>query len=488
MEDKKLHIFNWSSVGLLLFESDNKASEVPSDWTCQVANDSASNLLGRIPLEGLTLDSLFPDPVDGRLADATVTHPVNDAMDFFVSDAGKWLLANGTRLDGRLTVTLTDITRQKEAAFVDSRMKRLYQSLSNSLSDHEIFIFDKNFNIVLTEGRPRFVRLNVEGELNGRNLPSLFHENEFSFLGDLVSPIFGSAGSEMEQEVNGKFYKARIYAEAHDDEGQENMVGVLMLKDVTELNQKQREIDLRVQQLDRSNQELESFAYIASHDLQEPLRKIKSFGERLIMKYKSSLGEEGQMYISRMSEAVKRMERLLDDLLLFSRTTRREAHYEPTDLQQTLTDVLHDMDTERVQAQIMVPKNLPVIEASPSQMHQLFQNILNNALKFAKDGQPPVVRITCQHTTGENLPQYTLISDQPYCVIEFSDDGIGFEQENAERIFAVFQRLHGKSEYNGSGIGLAICKKIVDNYGGAITARGEVGVGAVFTVVLPFKQ
>ncbi len=488
MEDKRLHIFDWSPVGLLIFESVNGSSEIPSDWTCQLANASACNLLGRIPLDGLTLDGIFPSPVNVSLADAAMTNPVSDAVDFFVSSAGKWLLASGCRVEGRLTITLTDITRQKEAAFTDSRMKRLYQSLSNSLSDHEIIIFDRNFNIVLTEGLPRFVRLNIEGELNGRHLPSLFEKNDFSFLGDSVLQIFGSAGNEVQKEVNGKFYKAKVYADAHDDKGQENVVGVLLLKDVTEIAHKQREIELRMQQLDRSNQELESFAYVASHDLQEPLRKIKSFGDRLSMKYRSLLGEEGQMYITRMGEAVKRMERLLDDLLLFSRTTRREMHFEPTDLQQTLTDVLHDLDTDRVQAQIVVPDNLPVIEASPSQMQQLFQNILNNALKFAKANQPPVIRITCQHITGLSLSSPALLPDRAYCVIEFSDDGIGFEQENAERIFTIFQRLHGRSEYSGSGIGLAICKKIVDNYGGLISARGETGIGAVFTIILPFKQ
>lgn len=488
MEDKKLHLFDWSPVGLLLFESVNATSEIPSDWICRLANDSACNLLGLLPLDGLTLDSLFPNPVDVSLANASTTNPANNPVDFFVSNAGKWLLASGSRMENRLSITLTDVTRQKEAAFTDNRMKRLYQSLSNSLSDHEIIIFDKNFNIVLTEGQPRFVRLHVEGELNGRNLPALFQENEFSFLGDFVSPIFGSGGNELEREVNGKFYKAKIYADAHDDEGQENIVGVLLLKDVTELNQKQREIALRMEQLDHSNRELESFAYVASHDLQEPLRKIKSFGERLSMKYRSLLDEEGQMYISRMSEATKRMERLLDDLLLFSRTTRREMGFEPTDLQKTLTDVLHDLDTDRAQAQLLIPDNLPVIEASPSQMHQLFQNILQNAFKFAKVGQKPVIRITCQAANGANLPQYKLIGDRRYCILEFADDGIGFEQENAERIFTIFQRLHGRTEYSGSGIGLAISKKIVDNYGGVITARGEVGTGAVFTVVLPYTQ
>jgi len=121
-------------------------------------------------------------------------------------------------------------------------------------------------------------------------------------------------------------------------------------------------------------------------------------------------------------------------------------------------------------------------------MRQLFQNILNNALKFAKAGQPPVVRITCQHTTGAQLPNFALSPQKPYCVIEFADDGIGFEQENADRIFNIFQRLHGRSEYSGSGIGLAICKKIVNNHGGAISATGVPQEGATFTVVLPFQQ
>ncbi|MEO6037283.1 MAG: histidine kinase dimerization/phospho-acceptor domain-containing protein, partial [Saprospiraceae bacterium] len=443
MEDKKLHVFEWSPVGMLLFEATNSKSEVPDDWVCQLANGTASNLLGQLPLEGSTLNTLFPSPLAESLADAAISHPVNDAVDFFVSAAGKWLLASGNRVENSLTVTLTDITRQKETAFADHRMKRLYQSLSLSLADHEIIIFDKNLNIILTEGQPRFVRLNVEGELHGRRLPDLFEQNGFSFLGQHVTQIFGSASQDLEQELDGKFYTAKLYTDARDDEGQENVVGVLLLKDVTELNQKQREIELRIQQLDRSNQELERFAYVASHDLQEPLRKIQSFGDRLIAKFQPLLGEEGQMYITRMSDAAKRMERLLDDLLLFSRATRIEGAFQPTDLQQTMAEVLHDIDSNLQHAQITIPDNLPVIDAVSSQMRQLFQNILNNALKFAKPDQPPVVRITCQHTTGAQLPQYALSALKPYCVVEFTDEGIGFEQENSERIFNIFQRLHG---------------------------------------------
>lgn len=488
MKEKKFHLFEWSPVGMMLFEAVNSSSEVAADWTCQIANSSACNLLGRLPVDGLTLNNLFPALVAESLANATATNPVSDAVDFFVSSAGKWLLTSGNRVGNRLSVVVTDITRQKEAAFADNRMKRLYQSLTLSLADHEIIIFDRNLNVILTEGQPRFVRLNVEGELNGRNLPALFENNGFSFLGEHVSQIFGMGSQELDQEIDGKFYRAKVYADAHDDEGQENVVGVLLLKDVTELNQKQREIELRVQQLDRSNQELERFAYVASHDLQEPLRKIQSFGDRLTAKFQPMLGEEGKMYITRMGDAAKRMDRLLDDLLLFSRATRMDGAFQPTDLQQTMAEVMLDIDGNMQDAQITIPDNLPVIDAVSSQMRQLFQNMLNNALKFSKAGQPPVVRVTCQHTTGSQLPQYALSPQKPYCVIEFADEGIGFEQDNAERIFYIFQRLHGRSEYSGSGIGLAICKKIVNNHHGAVSARGIMNEGAVFTVVLPFQQ
>ncbi len=488
MEDKKSHVFEWSPVGLLLFEATHSQSEVPADWVCKLANGTACNLLGKLPLDGMTLDGLFPNNIAASLADAMVSNPASDSVDFFVSAAGKWLLASGNRVDKELTVVLTDITRQKEAAFADNRMKRLYQSLTLSLADHEIIIFDKNLNVILTEGQPRFVRFNMEGELNGRNLPTLFEQNGFSFLGDHVTHIFGNGSQELEQEINGKFFKAKVYADAHDDEGQENMVGVLLLKDVSELNQKQKEIELRVEQLDRSNQELERFAYVASHDLQEPLRKIQSFGDRLMTKFQHVLGDEGQMYITRMSDAAKRMERLLDDLLLFSRATRLETAFQPTDLQQALQEVLHDLDRNTQHAQISIPDNLPVIDAVSSQMRQLFQNILNNAFKFVKPGQPPVVRIVCRHVTGVLLPDYSLSPQKAYCVIEFTDEGIGFEQDNAERIFNIFQRLHGRSEYSGSGIGLAICKKIVANHGGVISARSRMNEGATFTIVLPFQH
>jgi len=488
-KDPALHIFEWAPIGMLLFESEDSTCVAPEGWVCTTANGNACNMIGRLPLEGLTLAGLFPEPLAISLADPVANNPSSNVVDFFVSESGIWLLASGNRVATRLIITLTNITLQKEAAFSDHRMLTLYRSLSNSLSDNEIILFDKELNILHTQGEPRFVRLNTEGELKGKKINSLFDQNEFAFLDEYVTQAFGSGRNEVEKEINGTFYKASVYYDKRDHNGEEHVVGVLLLKDVTELNKKQRELEMRVQQLDRSNKELEDFAYVASHDLQEPLRKIKSFGERLQRKYGNQLAEEGQMYITRMREAAKRMERLIDDLLVFSRATTKNGHVASTDLQKTLAEVIEDLHTiERKQATIEAPDNLPFIDAMPSHMQQLFQNIIDNALKFSKPGISPVISIQSRVLKGADWPEHILISDEDYCLIEFKDNGIGFEQDNAIRIFTIFQRLHGRSEYAGSGIGLSICKKIVDNYNGVITAKGEIGVGSVFTVILPIRH
>ncbi len=487
MEQHLRHIFEASPVGLLLFGTDTPtALAEPKAWVCSAANSAAAQLLGLSP-EKLPLEEVFPLEVVASLCCSTMAHPLSDPVDFFVSQLGLWLRAAGNRTEQHLTVTLTDITRPKRDSFADRRLTRLYQSLTDRLSDHEIILFDRDFNIVLTEGQPRFIRLNIEGDLNGRNLTQLFEQNEFSFLGEYVTTVFGSdTRSDLEREINGRLYKTSVYCGNRDDESQS--IGVLLLKDVTELAQKQRELDARMEQLDRSNKELEAFAYVASHDLLEPLRKIKSFGDRLESKYGSQLQSEGQMYINRMREAAKRMEKLIDDLLLFSRATRQDEHLEAVDLGKCLLHALANLEVviEQKQAHIEQPAAWLTIEAIPSQMEQLFQNIIGNALRFAKKDVPLVVKLSHYTALRSELAHWkAVLPHQRYCVVRIEDNGVGFDQENAERIFTVFQRLHGRSEYEGSGIGLAICKKIVESHGGFIAAEGQTGVGAVFSIVLP---
>jgi signal transduction histidine kinase len=491
MEQYIQNIFEWSPVGLLLFKAeDRNATAGPPAWVCNAANGAASNLLGQLPLEKRPLEELFPALLASRLCDTAMAHPLEDAVDFYVSKANRWLLAIGNRVEQHLTVTLTDITRQKEASFTDRRLMQLYQSLTASLNDHEVILFDRDFNIVLTEGQPRFIRFNMEDELNGRSLKQLFEHSEFSFLGEFATAVFGSdARSEHECEINGRLYKATLYQGNRDDET--GAVGVLLLKDVTEVEQKQRELAARIRQLHRSNEELETFAYVASHDLQEPLRKIRSFGERLQAKYGDVLQGEGQMYINRMSEAAQRMEKLIDDLLLYSRATHQGRNLKAIDLGRCISSTLADLEIaiEETQARIEQPSTWPRIEAVPSQMEQLFQNLIKNSLRFAQKDVPPVVKISHYEARGSELAQWELLQpDKQYCIIRIEDNGIGFDRVHAEHIFMVFHRLNGRMEYEGSGIGLAICKKIVENHGGFIAAEGQAMKGAVFSIVLPLVQ
>jgi light-regulated signal transduction histidine kinase (bacteriophytochrome) len=230
--------------------------------------------------------------------------------------------------------------------------------------------------------------------------------------------------------------------------------------------------------LSRSNQELQDFAYVASHDLQEPLRKIQAFSNLLSDEYGSELGE-GADYLMRMSSAAARMGTLIEDLLSFSRVTTQARPFVKVDLAKVLRGVLDDLEIRirETDAQITVSA-LPTIKADPTQMRQLLQNLIGNALKFRATGTVPKITVKARETTSKDgkLTMY---------VITVADNGIGFDEKYLDRIFAVFQRLHSKETYQGTGIGLAICRKIVERHGGTITAKSKPGAGAKFIVTLP---
>ncbi len=231
------------------------------------------------------------------------------------------------------------------------------------------------------------------------------------------------------------------------------------------------------QELARSNQDLQEFAYAASHDLQEPLRKILTFGDRLQARYADQLDERGLVYLERMQQAAGRMQTLIVDLLAYSRVTTQARPFAAVDLNGVLTAVLADLEMriEETNATIQLDY-LPVIDADATQMRQLFLNLLSNALKFIEPGRPPVVHIYSQPAERGNV------------TISVRDNGIGFEEKYLDRIFGVFQRLHGREEYDGTGVGLAICQKIVKRHGGSITAHSMPGEGATFLITLPAHQ
>jgi signal transduction histidine kinase len=234
------------------------------------------------------------------------------------------------------------------------------------------------------------------------------------------------------------------------------------------------QIQQRDDALQRSNRELQDFAYVASHDLQEPLRKIQAFGDRLKTKFVQVLSDDGRDYLERMQNAASRMQTLINDLLTFSRVTTKAQAFVPVDLCQVAREVLSDLEVRIEQTGACVEVGaLATVDADPLQMRQLLQNLIGNALKFRREYAKPEIKVTA-HANGDDRCQLTV-----------QDNGIGFDMKYVERIFGMFQRLHGRDQYEGTGVGLAICRKIAERHGGNITAQSSPGQGATFIVTLP---
>jgi len=238
-----------------------------------------------------------------------------------------------------------------------------------------------------------------------------------------------------------------------------------------------KELTLYSDELSRSNRELEDFAFVASHDLQEPLRKIRAFGDRVQTSYAQTLDAKGADYINRMRNAAERMSNLINDLLEFSRISTRGKPFIEVPLAQIIASTIEDLEIsiEESGAKIILD-DLPAINADPSQMHHLFINLISNAIKFSRPKVTPVIEINYRQEK---------IAKEPWHIITIRDNGIGFEQEFADKIFLPFQRLHARTEYKGTGIGLAICRRIVERHGGKISAAGELGKGTIFSIEIP---
>ncbi|MBC7886991.1 MAG: PAS domain S-box protein [Ferruginibacter sp.] len=247
----------------------------------------------------------------------------------------------------------------------------------------------------------------------------------------------------------------------------------------SQLEQKNKELEIM-------NAELQSFAYVSSHDLQEPLRKIQTFASRILEKEQQQLSENGKDYFRRIQEAAKRMQTLIEDLLAYSRTNTTERNFQNTNINTILEQVKAELK-EDIQQKHAFIEATPLCSARiiPFQFRQLIHNLISNALKFSKPGKPPHIVFNSEMVEGSKLAIGGVSPQVIYCHLSVSDNGIGFDPQYKDRIFEVFQRLHGKDEYKGTGIGLAIVKKIVENHKGIITAKSELGEGATFDIYFP---
>jgi len=252
---------------------------------------------------------------------------------------------------------------------------------------------------------------------------------------------------------------------------------LLAIEDITERRFTEWRLAEQHRELQRSNAALDEFASVASHDLQEPVRKILSFGDLLSTSAGAVLDGPARGYLGRMLSAAARMRTLISDLLLYSQVTTSIQPFVSTDLARIAKEVIADLETAIAESGGRVEvEDLPVIAADPLQMRQLLQNLLGNALKFRRKDTPPLVRLTATSAGSES------------CTITVADNGIGFNEEYSDKIFRMFERLHSRARYAGSGIGLAICRKIVERHGGTIAATSSAGEGSTFTVTLPVTQ
>ena len=409
---------------------------------------------------------------------------------------GRWLLINEKRTqDGGVVGTRSDITEMKQR---EMEMLRISQQLHAKNLQFDTALSN------MVQGLCMFDKVQRLIVVNRRYLEI------YGFAADVVKPGI-TLRALMEYSVSLGNYTAeeaeRALAERNDparlsirtvikqrlkdgrviavmSEPMPDGGTIATYQDITDLETTTEMMVEYTKKLERSNRELVDFAYVASHDLQEPLRKIEAFGDRLVKKYISVLPEEGQMFVGRMQSAANRMRQLINDLLSYSRVTTAAAPMQTVALNDVLSGVLSDLQIriEETGATIEVGE-LPKIEADPMQMRQLFQNLIGNAIKFRKKDVDPVVRITAEFITTQDLavPGRAV-------TIKVADNGIGFEQQFKDQIFVIFQRLHSRNEYEGTGIGLATCRKIVERHQGLIDAIGIQGEGSTFLITLPLSQ
>jgi signal transduction histidine kinase len=397
--------------------------------------------------------------------------------------------------EDEVVITFADITPQKQAALDNERQKVLLDnilkhsptgiSVTEVIRDEAGIIIDGR-TIIANEAAAEFTGIPIDVYLT-----KTVKEIDPKVL---TSPLYQMSISSLQ---TGKPFHAQYFFEAAgkwlelsvsklDDD---HLINVFM--DVTSTKEAQLQLEKSIEELKRTNSNLEQFTYAASHDLKEPIRKIRTFADRLKIGLGSCMNEKEQLWFSRLENATDRMKLLVDDLLTYSYVNLSPDATEVIDLNDKLRLVLGDLELliEEKHAMITVGY-LPKIRGFRRQIQQLFQNLIGNALKYSKPGVPPEIDISCRIIMGRDM-ELNLSAEElneEYYLIEVSDNGIGFEQKDAERMFNVFQRLHANTDYKGTGVGLSIARKVAENHKGFLIAKGEPGKGATFQIFLPVTE
>ncbi|GAA4420795.1 hypothetical protein GCM10023187_56230 [Nibrella viscosa] len=399
-----------------------------------------------------------------------------------------WLDISVVKLEDSVVVSYNDITGIKKAEVARQQQAELLQRVTDTslsalvcceaIRDDTGKLADMRVTLV-NQMTAQWLNLPIE-QIRNQTILHLFPGlQEMDALARLEELIKNGHPYEVEYCLDNHWYSLAL---ARFGDGI-----VVSASEITTLRRYQQDLEHSNKELTRSNSDLQQFAYVASHDLQEPLRKIQSFGEMLENQVSGQVSDSQLNLLRRMQDAAHRMQVLIQDLLTYSRVSSTRDSFQSTSLQEVVQEVLTDLEViiQEKNAEIQTDQ-LPSINGDPLQLRQLFQNLISNALKFNRPEVQPVVRIKCEQVQGQHIPDASPSAlTQTYYEISVIDNGIGFDEKYLDRIFQVFQRLHNRSEYSGTGVGLAICKKVVDNHKGYITASSRPGQGATFQVYFP---
>jgi PAS domain S-box-containing protein len=455
---------------------------------------------------------LFPPDIAEKFwaDDQRVLHgqPVLKREEFFFDEKSRkrWLLTSKLPLrdqSGKIVGLVgigSDITERKQAEEALAQERLLLRTLIDNLPD---FIYAKD-----KEGRFVLNNLAHAGNLGAKSPEEMKGKSDFDFFPRELAEQFYNDEQNIIKTGRSVINQEQYKVSPGDKSGQKHwsisskvlwrdnnghVLGTVgVTHDIHEMKMAQEALRKNEEklrqftgQLERSNRELQDFAYVASHDLQEPLRKIVVFGERLKEQGAGKLDAEACDYLERMQKAASRMQTLINDLLSFSRVTTKARPFVQVDLAEVAHEVVNDLEgrIEQVKGRVEVGA-LPIIDAEALQMRQLLQNLIGNALKFRRPEVPPVVKVAAEIIAGPSREGGTGIAKK-LCRLTVSDNGIGFDEKYLDRIFNVFQRLHSRNEYEGTGMGLAIARKIAVFHHGDITAKSKPGSGATFIVTLP---
>ena len=487
------NILDNSLVGIMAFKSIRNEAGVIEDFEWVLANDisAKSTSISEQELIGKRLIQVAPEVENDlfKVYKDVVETGVSKQFEkeFRDHDDSKWYYITVVKLEDGFVVTFSDITTQKlQLALIEEREILLKEA--ESLAQMGSWKWAENSNLLVwSDGLYK-----VFGKNNNDTITwNSFLENVYPEDRLLLEDFF----YEVKTKKHGSSIDYRIINDNHVHYlsltvKPQNILNIDILGavvDITERKGYEKQLEQYNQELKRSNEDLEQFAYVASHDLQEPLRKIRAFGDRLSAKFSEQLGGQGADYILRMQSAAARMQALIEDLLSFSRVSRQEAEYKLLDPTTILKEVWDDLEAQvkRENASIGIGI-IPPFYGDRSQIKRLFQNLITNAIKFHKTDIKPVIEVRGSVMSQTEIASELGISlpNERYVRVSVKDNGIGFDKQYTEKIFNIFQRLNGRTAYEGTGIGLAICRKIIANHNGYITAKSKEGIGSEFIVIL----